>query len=94
MSWTKDGRQLWEYVKKFNPTILSSPSIEKESKIGKKIWCERELGLSKNNVIITFQKQKYATSNSILIDDMRKRIVAWKTAGGIGILHTSTEDTV
>lgn len=55
--------------------------------------------LSKN-VIVTkahwkcryVSKNKYTTS--ILIDDMEKNIEEWKAAGGVGILHTSFEDTL
>ena len=32
--------------------------------------------------------------NSILIDDREKNIREWEKAGGIGILHTSTKDTL
>jgi hypothetical protein len=39
-------------------------------------------------------KKDYARPNSILIDDNVKNIADWIGAGGIGILHTSAEDTI
>jgi 5'(3')-deoxyribonucleotidase len=39
-------------------------------------------------------KAKYAHSKAILIDDRAKSIDPWVAAGGIGILHTSAEDTI
>jgi len=40
------------------------------------------------------EKAKYANPNTILIDDRTKSITPWENAGGIGILHTSANDTI
>lgn len=40
------------------------------------------------------EKSKFAESTHILIDDRMKSIGPWREAGGIGILHTSAEDTI
>ena len=39
-------------------------------------------------------KHKYAAPNHILIDDRMKAIGPWRKAGGIGILHKDTKDTI
>jgi hypothetical protein len=39
-------------------------------------------------------KYKYATSNSIIIDDTQSVIDDWNKAGGIGILHTDAISTI
>ena len=39
-------------------------------------------------------KYKYATPNSIIIDDTRSVIEDWAKAGGIGILHKNTKETI
>jgi hypothetical protein len=39
-------------------------------------------------------KAKYATPNSVLIDDTPSVIEAWNKAGGIGILHTDAVSTI
>lgn len=94
MEWLPEGRKLWNYVKKFNPTILSSPTRNKCCVEGKKIWIERELG---KDVPYIFEKDKYnyADINSILIDDTEKKIKDWIELGdGVGILHTSTDNTI
>jgi hypothetical protein len=94
MSWTKDGKKLWNFVKKFNPTILSSPAKTiPESKKGKQIWIERELGPDVK-YIFTHDKFKHAHPNAILIDDYEKKITPWVNADGIGILHTNTDETI
>lgn len=39
-------------------------------------------------------KAQHAVSNRILIDDRVNSITPWIDAGGIGVLHTSTDNTV
>ena len=39
-------------------------------------------------------KYKYATPNSIIIDDTQSVIDDWNKAGGIGILHTDAVSTI
>lgn len=38
-----DGHILWEHISKYNPTLLSAPSRQVESRIGKMDWVNREL---------------------------------------------------
>jgi len=45
MTWRPDGKKLWNYMKKYDPTILSAPSRDPLSAKGKVIWVNRELGL-------------------------------------------------
>lgn len=93
MPWKKDGRELWEAVKGFNPTILSAPSRHKDSRTGKKIWVKRELG---ENVplILENQKGKHADKDSLLIDDRLKNVEEFRKEGGLAILHKNTADTL
>jgi 5'(3')-deoxyribonucleotidase len=92
MEWMPDGKDLWEEVSKYSPTILTSPSNHKSSIEGKKKWLEKNLpGVP---FIIEQKKDKYADPDAILIDDRDKNINAWNKAGGIGIKHTSTPNTI
>jgi hypothetical protein len=94
LNWMSDGKQLWDYIKKYNPILLSAPSREESSKLGKRVWVKRELPGTKLILRYAPQKQEYASPTSILIDDRQKNIDQWKAAGGIGILHTSTANTI
>ena len=94
LKWMPDGKQLWDYIKPFNPDLLSAPSREESSKIGKRIWVKRQLPGVKLILRQADRKQEFATPNSILIDDRADNIQRWKDAGGIGILHTSAADTI
>lgn len=92
MPWIEDGRELWEYVSKYSPTILTAPSRGDDCPKGKKIWVKRELG--DIPIIIDRDKYKYSRENYILVDDTEEKIDKWIEAGGIGILHTSAKDTI
>lgn len=39
-------------------------------------------------------KQKHCSPGDILVDDRKSNIDAWISVGGIGILHTSIEETI
>jgi nicotinamide mononucleotide adenylyltransferase len=94
LKWMPDGKQLWDYIKGYNPELLSAPSREESSKMGKRIWVKRELPGTKLILRQAERKQEFATPNSILIDDRADNIQRWKDAGGIGIVHTSAADTI
>jgi hypothetical protein len=94
MPWMSDGKQLWNYIKNYNPTLLSSPSRSNSSRMGKRIWRKRNLPSTKLVLAQAAKKQNYANPNSILIDDRESNIDQWVKAGGIGILHTDTTSTI
>lgn len=94
LEWMPDGKQLWDYIKEHNPKLLSAPSRENSSRVGKFDWVKRELpGV---DLILRTMKHKkdFAEPNAILIDDNESNVSDWINAGGIGILHKSTEDTI
>jgi nicotinamide mononucleotide adenylyltransferase len=94
LKWMSDGKQLWSYIKKYNPILLSAPSREESSRLGKRVWVKRELPDVKLILKSASQKQQYASPTSILIDDRQKNIDQWNAAGGVGILHTNTANTI
>ena len=94
LPWMPDGKQLWDYIKEYNPDLLSAPSREESSKIGKRVWVKRNMPGTKLILRSAERKQEFATPNSILIDDRADNIQRWKDAGGKGIVHTSAADTI
>jgi len=94
LQWMPDGKQLWDYIKGYNPELLSAPSREESSKIGKFVWVKRNIPGTKLLLKSAERKQEYATPNTILIDDRADNIQRWKDAGGVGIHHTSSENTI
>jgi hypothetical protein len=95
MEWMEDGKTLWEYLKaNHNVELLSSPSRAEHSRLGKRLWVRNHKLGAKLNLAYSYNKKKYAAPNHVLIDDRKDNIEGWESEGGIGILHTSTEDTI
>jgi len=89
------GKTLWEYIEKYKPIILSAPSFEKSSKDGKEKWINSNLkNVGGIKLVPANEKQKFANPNAILIDDRTSNIQQWRDKGGIGILHTSANETI
>jgi hypothetical protein len=106
LPWMPDGKELWNYVKKYNPIILSAANADYQFE-GKIKWLKREIGYSdtpvyspnnwksQSNIIFNTEKYKFITSpKDILIDDLMKNISLWVASGGIGILHNSAQNTI
>lgn len=96
------GNQLVNWLKqnKIPFTILSAPlrgnyeaSIE-----GKKDWLDQYNPGTSGAAIFTGMKEKYATTSqpNVLVDDHKKYIERWESAGGIGVLHrdNNTQGTI
>jgi hypothetical protein len=94
LKWMPDGQQLWNYINPYNPILLSAPSKEESSKIGKRVWVKQNIPGTKLILRSASQKQQFSGENQILIDDRVDNIEQWKSKGGIGILHTSASDTI
>ena len=89
LRWKSDGRALWDYIKRYDPIILSSPSRSKSSVEGKMKWIKRNLGINQaeptrsskkweedSRIILSRNKHKYAKGETdILIDDTKAKIV-------------------
>ena len=94
LKWMPGGQELWDYIKPFDPKLLSAPSREQSSRIGKAVWVKHKLPGTKLILRYANQKKELATPESILIDDRQVNIDQWEAAGGVGILHTSASDTI
>lgn len=96
LTWTDDGKQLWEALKPYNPTILSSPGqtgqFVTNAEQGKKTWLDREIP----GVTYHFYNNKFefAERDAVLIDDMKDNVDAWIHCGGEGILHKDAQSTL
>ena len=94
----KGGRQLWSFISKFKPHILSAyveESFDPNCIPGKSHWARTKLGIAPGriNLVKRVQKQNYAKvagQPAILIDDYPKNTLN-SHKGGIGIHHTSTK---
>lgn len=92
--WMPNGKQLWDYIKKYNPTLLSAPSRNNESRLGKRLWVKNNIPGTKLVLASAQNKPNYSGTNRILIDDRPDTIQKWNAEGGIGILFKSTAQTI
>jgi hypothetical protein len=99
MDWTEDGKELWKFIKGYNPIILTAipKTCRNEAIIGKREWIAKNIGwefVSSSIITDRNQKRRYSGLGSVLIDDKRENISDWESSKGIGILHTSTPKTI
>jgi aromatic ring-cleaving dioxygenase len=101
LPWMPGGKELWAYISKYDPDILTSPmdkAGKTESLSGKLTWVEKNLGLNADKVNFAHDKYKFAISPdgkpNILIDDFESKVNPWNEAGGIGILHLNSKNTI
>jgi 5'(3')-deoxyribonucleotidase len=103
LPWMNDGKKLWSYISRHKVEILSAHTTtwQPSSKKDKIKWIEKNLRPMPHfsNIVLRSQKKDHATSHNgfvrnILIDDWKKNIIEWESAGGIGIRHRSAEETI
>jgi hypothetical protein len=95
MDWNPGGKKLWKYISQYDPQILTAPSkrVYEDCVKGKKMWVSR-LGNPKMHVRSKDKKREFAGENQILIDDLKSNISDWNSAGGTGIHHKTTNNTI
>ena len=100
-----DGHDLWKYISKHEPTILTGRPHGNWAEPQKRNWCRRELGF---NVPVLVGLARHKTqmalehlntdnlNGSILIDDrpVEANVKAWTEAGGHWITHINTANTI
>lgn len=86
MDWMPGGKELWEFIAPYKPQLLTSPSKDNNSRLGKNTWVKYNI-TPQPNVIFAYSKdkQRYADPQSILIDDKKSNINEWAAKGGIAL---------
>jgi hypothetical protein len=87
MQWMPNGQALWSFISPYSPNILSSPSRQNSSRLGKRMWIRQNLSPAPKEIIFkkAEDKQQHAAPNHILIDDKPSNISEWKAKGGIAL---------
>jgi Fe-Mn family superoxide dismutase len=94
IEWMPEGKKLYDFVKQFDHKLLSAPSRNDASKIGKRMWVKKNTPGTQLTLAAAVNKKNYADKSNILIDDRESNIQQWKDAGGIGILFKSTDQVI
>ena len=86
MDWMPEGKRLWDFIKPYRPHLLTSPSRNDTSRLGKNLWVRNNLQPKPKTIFAySADKQRYSNENSILIDDKKSNINEWASKGGIAI---------
>jgi len=95
-----DAMTLWRFIRPHGPFILSTPSKHMTTCKPEKIeWVKKHLGNVEHIYLVPREnKQKFAVTEdgkpNLLIDDYEKNIKEWVSAGGIGIRHINSMNTI
>ena len=86
MPWMPQGHLLWDFIAPYQPKLLTSPSENDTSRLGKRLWV-RENIVPAPEVLFRFgdAKADFANENAILIDDKPSNLQAFASKGGIAI---------
>ena len=86
MEWMPNGRELWNFIQPYGPKLLTSPSRDNTSRLGKRLWVKENL-VPAPEVLFRFgdAKSDFANENAILIDDKPSNLAAFASKGGIAI---------
>jgi len=101
LKWMADGKELWDYVKDYNPTILTGLPLGQWAESQKRQWCNRELGKDVP-VICCMTRNKASAAMEItsgdeiplLVDDRLKTKEPWEDMGGIFIFHRNSSSSI
>jgi len=100
-----DAHTLWNFIKPYNPIILTAKPRDEfripTAEADKTKWMLQQFGHPSDKIEVVYrnEKQHFAINKqdnrpNLLIDDHRKNIAEYSSAGGIGVLHTSANSTI
>ncbi len=100
--WNNEGKKLLQFVKKYNPHILSAyveHAHDPNCIPGKAKWAMQKAGIPRDriNLVMRSQKKDYAINAgqpTILIDDYVKNTKEFTRKGGIGITFTTASKAI
>ena len=86
MPWMPQGHLLWDFIAPYQPKLLTSPSRDNTSRLGKRLWVKENI-VPAPEVLFRFgdAKADFANENAILIDDKPSNLQAFASKGGIAI---------
>ena len=103
----KDAKKLWDFIGKYTPFVLTAVPRSERGPIAaratedKTRFMKRWFGVSPDRMypVMRADKMRFAKDGrdgrpNLLIDDHIKNIAQFKSAGGIGVRHTSASNTI
>ncbi len=94
MEWMPGSKRMWDVIKKYGVTILSSPAESKASTDGKTAWVQKNIPGTPIIFEKSYNKQKHAAPDAILIDDYKRNVDQWKAKGGIEVQYLDANQVI
>jgi hypothetical protein len=93
MDWAPGGKQLWDFLKPYRPTLLTSPGKFRYMKSGRLKWIAKNI--PGTPVFFEDEKWYYAhNADDVLLDDQIENVEPWRAKGGSAILHKDYATTI
>jgi hypothetical protein len=90
-----DYLELWNFVKNFNPTILTGIPRTANASEQKKEWVSKYISPDVPVVCCkSREKFKHGSPGEVLLDDWEKYKHKWERMGGIFVTHTDAKSSI
>ena len=89
-----DATALFDAVKHLDPIILTGLPIGKWAEPQKRAWVEQHFPGTRVITTLARKKSTYCEPGDVLVDDQERYAEAWEAAGGIFIVHRSSEESL
>lgn len=92
-----DFEELWSFVSKFNPIILTGiPFSVKEAEANKRAWVDKYIGKDQPMIACLSKDKSLHMKNKgdIIIDDWEKHKAIWIERGGRWITHINAKTSI
>ena len=102
-----DAHILWNYIKQFDPFMLTAVPRESRGPVAKRAWKDKTRWMKKHfrlpsermRIVLRKNKKNFAKDGrdgrpNLLIDDHLGNVREFKAAGGIGVHHIDARTTI
>lgn len=96
LDWMQGGAELWKYLEPLSPAILTGSPSGDWAGPQKVRWCEKNLKLPADRVLVVDASDKalFSHPGAILVDDRAEYRFEWEARGGIFIHCTDAQASI
>mmetsp|Transcript_41038 Transcript_41038/g.76324 ORF Transcript_41038/g.76324 Transcript_41038/m.76324 type:complete len:271 (+) Transcript_41038:73-885(+) len=96
LDWMHGGAELWKYLEPLSPAILTGSPSGDWAGPQKVRWCEKNLKLPADRVLVVDASDKalFSHPGAILVDDRAEYRIEWEARGGIFVHFTEAEESI
>ncbi|CAJ1385693.1 unnamed protein product [Effrenium voratum] len=96
LDWMHGAMELWKYLEPLSPAILTGSPAGDWAGPQKVRWCERNLRLSADRVLVVDASDKalFSHPGAILVDDRIEYRADWEARGGIFVHFKGARESI